>query len=91
MTHSSDAVPSNSAEEELEIKPSLISSCLLLMQHQVTLTDVSTSSTCLSVLKHISSLMATGEYFDNAVRQALQYRKVGRGSMCCRRQPAVLQ
>ena len=61
MTHSSDAVPSNSAEEELEIEQSLISSCLLLMQHQVTLTDDSTSSTYLSVLKHISSLMARGE------------------------------
>ena len=47
----------------------LISSCLLLMQHQViTLTDDSTSRTCLSVFKHISPLMARGENFDNADR-----------------------
>ena len=45
----------------------MISSCLLLMQHQVTLTDDSTSSTGLSVVKCISSLMARGENFDNAV------------------------
>ena len=37
------------------------------MQHQVTLTGDSTSSTCLLVLTHISSLIARGENFENAV------------------------
>ena len=48
------------------------------MQHQVTLTDDSTSSrpTCLSVLKHISSLMARGKNFENAVRQLCSIAKL---------------
>ena len=51
------------------------------MRHQVTLTDDSTSSTCLSVLKHISSLMVRGENFDNAVRLLCSIAKLD-GYLC---------
>ena len=53
------------------------------MQHQVTLTDDSTSSRpmCLSVLKHISSLMARDENFDNAVRLLCSIAKLD-GDLC---------
>ena len=65
MTHSSDAVPSNSAEEEFENRTEL-DFFLLVIDAASSYIDRRFSVECLSILKHISSLMARGENFDNA-------------------------
>ena len=87
MTHSSDAVPSNSAEEELENRTEL-DFFLLDIDAASSYIDRRFNVDCLSVLKHISSLMARGENFDNAVRQLCSIAKldgiyVSQKTTCC--------
>ena len=65
MTHSSDAVPSNSAEEELENRTKL-DFFLPVIDAASSNIDRRFNVECSSVLKHLSSLMARGENFDNA-------------------------
>ena len=68
MMHSSDAVPSNSAAEELENRTKL-GFFLPVIDTVPSYIDRRFNAECLSVLKHISSLMARGGNFDNAVGQ----------------------
>ena len=68
--YSSDAVPSNSADEELQNRTKLDFFIDRLFNPE-----------CLSVLKHISSLMARGENFDNVVRQFCNIEKLD-GDLC---------
>ena len=75
MAHSSDAVPSNSAEEELENRTEL-DFFLPVIDAASSSIDRRFNVTCLSVLKHVSSLMARGENFDNAVRQLRSIAKL---------------
>ena len=79
MTHSSDAVPSSSAEEELENRTEL--DFLPVIDAASSYIDRRFNVECLSVLKHISSLMAGGENFDNAVRQLCSIAKLD-GDLC---------
>ena len=76
MTHSSDAVPSNSAEEELENWTEL-DFFLPVIDTVPSYIDRRFNAECLSVLKHISSLVATGDNFDNAVGQLCSIAKLG--------------
>ena len=66
LTHSSDAVPSNSAEAELENRAKL-DFFLPVFDAASSSIDRRCNAERLSVLKHISSLMARGENFDNSV------------------------
>lgn len=90
LTLSSDAVPSNSAEEELENRTKL-DFFLPVIDAASSSIDRRFNAECLSVLKHISSLMATWPevktstmLLDNfAVLQSWT------GSMCCSLQKAT--
>ena len=80
LTLSSDAVPSNSAEQELENRTKL-DFFLPVIDAASGSIDRRFNAECLSVLKHISSLMARGENFDNAVRQLCSIAKLD-GDLC---------
>ena len=80
LTHSSDAVPSNSAEIELENRAKL-DFFLPVIDAASSSINRQFNAECLSVLKHISLLMARGENFDNAVRQLCSIAKLG-GDLC---------
>ena len=76
----SNVYASNPAEEELENRTKLDFFLLVI--------DAASSSIgrrfnveCLSVMKHISSLMARGENFDNSVRQLCSIAKL-EGNLC---------
>ena len=75
LTHSSDAVPSNSAEEELENQTKL-EFVFPVIDAESSSIDRRFNAECLSVLKHISSLMARGENFHNAVGQLCSIAKL---------------
>ena len=68
MTHSSDAIPSNSADGEIENRTKL-DFFLPVIDAASSYIDRRFNVECLSVLKHILSLMARGENFDNAIRK----------------------
>jgi len=80
LTHSSDAVPSNSAKAELENRTKL-DFFLPVIDAASSSIDRRFNAERLSVLKHISSLMARGENFDNAVRQLCSIAKLY-GDLC---------
>jgi hypothetical protein len=80
LTHSSDAVPFNSAEEELENRTKL-DFFLPVIDAASSSIERRFNAECLSVLKHISSLMAKGENFENAVRQLCSIAKLD-GDLC---------
>ena len=82
MTHLSDAVPSNSAEEEFNNRTKLDFFLPVIDTASISSIDrLEFNAACLSVLKHISSLMARGENFDNAVRQHCSIAKLD-GDLC---------
>jgi hypothetical protein len=80
LTHSSDAVPSNSAEIELENRTKL-DFFLPVIDAASSSIDRRFNAECLSILKHISLLMARGGNFDNAVRQLCSIAKLD-GDLC---------
>ena len=75
LTHSSDAVPSYSAEIELKNRTKL-DFFLPVIDAASSSIDIRFNAECLSNLKHISLLMARGENFDNAVRQLCSIAKL---------------
>ena len=81
MTHSSDAVPSNSAKEELE-KRTELDFFLPVVDAVSSSIDRRLNVECLSVLKHISSMMARGENFDNAVKQLCRIYGLQKETCC---------
>ena len=73
-------LPFNSAEEELENRTEL-DFFLPVIDAASSYIDRRFNVECLSVLKHISSLMARGENFDNAVRLLCSIAKLD-GDLC---------